>query len=100
MRGFFTFCVNREWLARSPVTRDLKPPLGANRVANKVPFTDEELTRIIDACDRLPEVGWSNGTASGSWAGEDTKDFIWLLVYTGFRISDAALFSMNRLKGE
>jgi len=48
LRGFFTFCVNREWLSKSPVTRDLKPPLGANKVANKIPFTDDELTRIIN----------------------------------------------------
>jgi site-specific recombinase XerD len=27
LRGFFAFCVNREWLPKSPVTCDLKPPL-------------------------------------------------------------------------
>jgi integrase len=99
LRGFFTFCVNREWLSKSPVTRDLKPPLGASRVANKVPFTDDELTRIINACDQLPEITWSNGATNGKWAGDDTKDFIWLLAFTGLRISDAALFSMARLRG-
>ncbi len=99
LRGFFTFCVNREWLPKSPVTRDLKPPLGANKVANKIPFTDDELTRIINACDQLPAVSWSNGATHGTWAGDDTKDFIWLLAYTGLRISDAALFDMERLRG-
>jgi integrase len=99
LRGFFRFCVNREWLAKNPVTSDLKPPLGANRAANKVPFTDEELRRIVAACDRLETISWSNGRASGVWTGEDTKDFIWVLVYTGLRISDAALFDMNRLRG-
>jgi integrase/recombinase XerC len=99
LRSFFRFCVNREWLAKNPVTSDLKPPLGANRVANKVPFTDNELRRIVDACDKLSSVEWSNGTRSGVWSGEDAKDFIWLLTYTGLRISDASLFSVTRLRG-
>jgi integrase len=82
------------------VSSDLKPPIGANRVANKAPFTDEELQRIIDACDRLGTVKWSNGLEQEQvYSGEDLKDFIWLMTYTGLRISDAGLFNMNRLKG-
>jgi integrase len=99
LRGFFRFCMNREWLPKNPVSHDLKPPLGASRVANKVPFTDEELERIIRACDRLEPVSWSNGLGKGVWTGEDTKDFIWVLVYTGLRISDVTLFHMSRLRG-
>jgi integrase len=99
LRGFFRFCLNREWLAKNPVTADLKPPLGANRVANKVPFTDDELQRIVDACDKLGTIEWNNGAKTGAWTGEDVKDFIWLLTYTGLRISDAGLFRMDRLHG-
>jgi integrase/recombinase XerD len=99
LRGFFRFCINREWLAKNPVTSDLKPPLGASRAANKVPFTDEELQRIVVACDELEPISWSNGKGNGTWTGEDTKDFIWVLVYTGLRISDVALFDMSRLHG-
>jgi len=99
LRSFFRFCTNREWLTKTPVTGDLKPPLGANRVANKVPFTDEELQRIIDACDRIGEIQWQNGRQVGTWSGEDAKDFIWLLTYTGLRISDASLFRIDRLRG-
>ena len=99
LRNFFKFCMNREWLAKNPVTSDLKPPLGANRVANKVPFTDSELQRIIDACDRLGAVEWNNGRKTGVWTGEDVKDFIWLLTYTGLRISDVGLFRIDRLHG-
>jgi integrase len=99
LRSFFRFAMNREWLAKNPVTSDLKPPLGANRVANKFPFTDEELQRILDACDRLGVVAWSNGRETGSWTGADAKDFIWMLTYTGLRISDAGLFHIDRLRG-
>lgn len=99
LRAFFRFAVAREWLAKKPVTSDLKPPLGANRVANKYPFTDAELDRIYTACDRLGTIEWSNGQKAGTWTGEDVKDFIYLLSHTGLRISDAGLFSMDRLRG-
>jgi integrase len=93
LRSFFRFTHNRKWLAENPVSTDIKPPIGASRVANKAPYTDEELQRIIDACDRLGHVKWSN------YSGEDVKDFVWLMIYSGLRISDAALFNINRLKG-
>jgi integrase len=100
LRAFFRFCMNREWLSKIPVSADMKPPMGANRVANKAPYTDEELQRIIDACDQFGSVKWSNGLEQGQvYSGEDLKDFIWVMVYTGLRISDVGLFQMDRLKG-
>ncbi len=99
VRAFFRFCVNREWLNKNPVSGDLKAPLGSSRVANKIPFTDAELERIIKACDTLGEIRWSSGKGERVWSGEDAKDFIWTLTYTGLRISDVALFNMKRLQG-
>jgi integrase len=107
LRSFFRFCAKRKWVtvdptdpkSVGPVSSDLKPPIGANRVSNKAPYTDEELQRIIDACDRMTDVLWSSGMGQGKWTGEDVKDFIWMMVYTGLRISDAGLFHMNRLTG-
>ena len=99
LRSFFRFCTNRKWLEESPVSSDLKPPLGANRVANKVPFTDKELERIIATCDRVGTIRWTNDQGEGTWTGEDAKDFIWTLTYTGLRISDVALFDIKRLQG-
>jgi len=61
LRAFFRFCTNRKWLHESPVGSDIKPPIGANRVANKAPFTAQELQRIIHACDKFAPVVWSNG---------------------------------------
>ena len=29
--------------SRNPISADIKPPIGANRVANKAAFTDDEL---------------------------------------------------------
>jgi site-specific recombinase XerD len=99
LRSFFRFCMNRKWLLENPVSTDLKPPQGSSRVANKIPFTDDELDRILKACDSLGEVKWSNWQRSGIWTGEDAKDFIWTLTYTGLRISDVALFNAERLQG-
>lgn len=107
LRAFFRFCAKRKWVpvdpsdhkSVGPVSSDLKPPIGANRVANKIPFTDEELQRIIEACDRMLEVTWSSGMGKGRWTGEDLKDFIWMMTYTGLRISDVGLFHMSRLNG-
>jgi integrase len=99
LRAFFRFCVNRKWLQENPVSTDVKPPIGANRVVNKAPYSDEELQRVLDACDRMPDVSWSSGMGRGTWTGEDVKDFIWVMVYTGLRISDVGLFHMRRLKG-
>lgn len=99
IRSFFRFCMNRKWLPENPVSSDLRPPPGASRVANKIPFTDEELERTIAACDALGAVNWTNEQGPGAWTGEDAKDFISTLTYTGLRISDVALFDIKRLHG-
>jgi integrase len=98
LRAFFRFCVNRRWIPESPVSSDIKAPVGASKAANKAPFTDTELKRIFDACDNV-KVEWKNESGLGVWTGEDLKDLIWLMLYTGFRISDSTLFSMKRLHG-
>ncbi|MGH9403679.1 MAG: tyrosine-type recombinase/integrase [Terriglobia bacterium] len=99
IRSFFRFCLNRKWLSENPVSSDLRPPQGASRVANKIPFTDGELDRIVAACDALGAVNWTNEQGQGAWTGEDAKDSVWTLTYTGLRISDVALFDMKRLHG-
>jgi hypothetical protein len=73
IRSFFRFCLNRKWLKESPVSSDLKPPQGASRVANKIPFTDEGLERIINACDLLGEIPWSSERAKGFGPGRTPR---------------------------
>ena len=99
LRSFFRFCVNRKWIPETPVSSDIKAPVGSSRGANKAPFTDDEINRIIAACEKV-KVEWKNETGTGEWTGEDLKDLIWLMLYTGFRISDATLFSIKRLHGD
>lgn len=99
LRAFFRFAVNRKWIDESPVSSDIKPPIGSSRAANKAPFTDAELDRVIRACNDV-RVEWKNESGDGLWTGEDLKDLIWLMVYTGFRISDATLFDIKHLHGD
>jgi len=99
VRMFFRFAVHREWITKSPVSPDLKPPAGATKAANKMPFTDEQLADIIKACDQVEDRRWGNRYGSGVWTGEDLKDLIWTMVYTGLRISDVVLFDLERLQG-
>ena len=112
LRAFFRFAVHRKWIDDTPVSPDIKPPVGSSRSADKMPFSDEELTRIRKACenahrpmtqrDRSPgHVGceYRNDQGDGAWTGDDLKDLIELMLHTGFRISDATLFDMSRLHG-
>jgi integrase len=112
LRAFFRFAVNRKWMSETPISSDIKPPVGSSKSADKMPFSDKELTRIMRACDNPPRpmrqrdrspghVGceYKNAQGAGSWTGEDLKDLIELMVHTGFRISDATLFDMSRLQG-
>ena len=90
--------MKRKWITEN-IADDLEAPEGSSIPAGKMPFTDEELNRILAACDSL-----GGPTAPGpgyrDWTGEDVKDFVLLSAYTGLRISDVATFDINqRLRG-
>jgi len=95
LKPFFEYCVANEWITRNPA-RLVKNPrgrdAGENRAEQKLPFTDDELKRMYDAC---PRYGLS---AKHKWTGEDLADFISLSIYTGLRISDVALFQIERMQ--
>ncbi len=98
LTGFVDFGVKRKWL-NEDIAADLEPPEGHSIPTNKSPFTDEEIDRILAACD---EIGESRKPGPGyrEWTGEDVKDFIYVLLYTGMRISDVATFHTSlRLNG-
>ena len=98
LKSFIKFCLKRKWLAED-IAEDLRAPEGSSIPPDKMPFTDEELTRIYKACDAIggptpPGPGYRR------WGGEDVKDFVMLSVYSGLRISDVSLFDITeRLKG-
>jgi integrase len=94
LKSFIKFCVKREWLAKN-IADDLEPPQGSSVTVPKSPFTDEELQRIYAACDRIP-LPAKRGPGFRTWYGEDVKDLVFLMIYTGLRISDAVTFDISK----
>jgi integrase len=98
LTSFIEFCVKRKWL-KEDIAADLEPPEGHSIPANKTPFTDDEINRILAACDKFkrerePQPGYRQTSS------EDIKDFIYVMLYTGMRISDVATFDTSlRLNG-
>ncbi|HUJ22040.1 MAG TPA: tyrosine-type recombinase/integrase, partial [Bryobacteraceae bacterium] len=114
VKAFFEFCLSNEWLTRNPA-RLVKNPRGRDaadrRNEQKLPFSDDELRKMYDACETKygkQEVKWSRSIhyqhARGEyaryhykWSGQDLADFISVSVYTGLRISDVTTFHIDRM---
>ncbi len=111
VRSFFEFAVSNEWLPRNP-SRLVKDPRGQSSQTERVPFSDEELSRMFQACEEQyaqKTVGGSSRIQGGlageevktdgrfKWSGQDVADFISVSVYTGLRISDVTTFHIDRL---
>jgi integrase/recombinase XerC len=95
LKVVFEYCLSNEWIDRNPA-RIVKNPRGRDaadrRNEQKLPFTDEEIRRMYDACPKY-------GTEPRyKWTGEDVADFISISIYTGLRISDVAIFDIDRMQ--
>jgi integrase/recombinase XerD len=93
LKGFIRFCIKRKFIAED-ITSDLEAPEGASVPLPKSPFSDEELESIYKACDMFGPA--KPGPGHRNWTGEDVKDFVYLSVYTGLRISDIATFDITK----
>ena len=98
VKMFFRFAHEREWIQSNPAAK-LKPPIGSSKPAHKHPFSDEEISRLFEACRNYQPRTWRNGFAEGEITGDAIQTFIMFLMYTGLRISDAATFSTDKLQG-
>jgi len=90
LKIFLNFCVDSGWLQRNPA-KVLKPP--EVKYVGKAPFTEDELTRIFIACGKL--------VTRGTYGKENIKRvraFVYILRYTGLRISDAAKLQVSHVK--
>lgn len=92
LKPFFEYCASNQWIMRNPA-QAVKNPKGREMetAEQRLPFTDVELKKMYDAC---PKYGT---TAKHKWTGDDVADFISLSIYTGLRISDVALFNIDRM---
>lgn len=114
IKAFFEFCLANEWLERNParLVRNQRTRDAADRRNDqKLPFTDDELRRMYEACETTygkQEIAWSRVTHgrrvegqyaryNSKWSGQDLADFISVSVYTGLRISDVTIFRVDRM---
>ncbi|HLG99486.1 MAG TPA: tyrosine-type recombinase/integrase [Bryobacteraceae bacterium] len=88
LKQFFEFCRDREWTTKNPA-RSLKRPIlrEANHI---VPYTPEEIIKIIAACDEIGRTSYERRRA---------RAMVLLMRYAGLRISDVVTLSRDHLKG-
>src|SRR5215472_12877694 len=88
LRQFFAFCIEREWTRKNPA-KALKRPhlLEANDVE---PFTQEEIARMIAACDFIGRSSYERLRA---------RAMVLLLRYAAPRISDVVTLTQEHIKG-
>lgn len=92
LRSFFNFAEDEEWIAQNPA-RKLKSPKVDSPEA--VPFTQDQTTAILDACQTLT----AQANKGGHLNAIRMRSLVLLLRYTGLRIGDAVGLSTNRLSG-
>lgn len=83
VKAFFRFCKASGWIEKNPAEA-LKPP--KVRSTPRLPLTDEEITKLLEACDRY------------RGDGKRLRAMLLLLRYSGLRISDAVQLKRRRVK--
>jgi len=91
IRSFFRFCVDSGWASVNPA-KSIKPPVVKQKPT--LPFTDEQMKKILAAIDRYPE----HHPQSPKSTLRKLRAFILLMRYSGIRISDAVNLTRDRIK--
>jgi integrase/recombinase XerD len=92
LRAFFRFAQKRKWVPENPAM-ELKAPRVT--LCPTLPFTREEMLRILAATDQYKEEMPSHGIENG----RRIRGLVLLLRYSGMRIGDAVNFSTAQLEG-
>jgi len=87
LRAFFRFAYDSNWMNSNPAAK-LKPPKVAE--SPTLPFTEEEMGRILAACNQYPDE--RNAVR--------LRALVLLLRYSGLRFTDAATLSRDRITGD
>ena len=78
LRSFFRFAMAMEWIVRDPAIKERVPSPKTPRHYARQPFTRDQIAKILEAVDQVPEI-----------ERKQTRALILLLLYSGVRISDA-----------
>lgn len=95
LRAFCAFAVSRKWMTEN-FAKLLRSP--KQNAAPTLPFEPEEIQAILSACDRLGSHFKDN--AAGVRGRLRAKALVYLLLYSGFRISDAVKLERKNLDME
>jgi integrase/recombinase XerC len=84
LRTFFAYCMRLKWISTNPA-KELKSPrnLKPNEV---VPYTLEEESRILSACDQIG--GGIDNLSGASYEQPRVRAMVMLLRHTALRVSD------------
>ena len=94
LRSFFRFCVDAKWLETNPA-RTLKAPNTGKPSERVKTFTEQQIKRIIAACDSYPtrnSFGYDNRAR--------VKAFVLTLRYSGLRIGDVTALRRDALAAD
>jgi len=83
IRAFFSYCVDRKWITENWASKLKTPKIDA---LPTLPFTPDEVTGILDACNRIHN---PQDLATVEHTRKRAKALVLVLLYSGFRISDA-----------
>ena len=87
LRQFFGFCFERKWIGENPAKK-IKGPRNI-KPTEVVPYTPEEIAKIVSACDMIGRTSYERLRASA---------MIRLLDNTALRISDIATLARDRVR--
>ena len=93
LRSFFRFAKESGWIKENPATGIRSPRVTA---CPTLPFTQEEMARVLKACDAYPD----NYGRFGQYNAQRLRAFVLLLRYAGLRIRDAVCLPISRLTGD
>jgi hypothetical protein len=93
LRALMRFAHESGWITSDPMRR-LKNPKVAN--APTMPYTQDEMIRILAACAELPD----NYGKVGGENGRRARALVLLLRYSGMRIGDTVTCAVDRLRGD
>ena len=92
LRAFFRFAQKRKWVAENPAL-DLKAP--KITLCPTLPFSREEMVRILAAVDEYRKAMPTHGVENG----RRIRGLVLLLRYSGMRIGDTVSLSTDRIEG-
>jgi integrase/recombinase XerD len=90
LKAFFRFCHDSSWVPSNPASK-IKPPKITEQPT--MPFTTEEVTRILAACDRY-DGRYGLGARQNV---ERLRALVLLLRFSGLRIRDAVTLRRDRI---